>query len=100
MQGGGAAGGGAAAAGAHQAMMNAVKASGAIIKVLPEEFNKVLYKLKEPLVVYSEFHFFSTSYKYLVSHKGLVFYTRSPQPLELPSGTEVIRAQKVWIPSN
>ncbi|MBC8278145.1 MAG: hypothetical protein H8E46_07930 [FCB group bacterium] len=100
MQGGGAAGGAAAAGAAHQnEIANAVKASGAIIKVVPEEFTKVLYKLNEPLVVYSEFHFFSTSYKYLVSHKGLVFYTKSPQPLELPSGTEVIRAQKVWIPN-
>ena len=93
-------GGGAAAAGAHQAMMNAVKASGAIIKVVPEEFVKVLYKLNEPLVVYSEFHFFSTSYKYLVSYKGLVFYSRYAQPLDMPSGTEIVRAQRVWIPSN
>jgi hypothetical protein len=41
---------------------------------------------------------FRTSYLYLTSYKGLAFFTKSPEPLILPGGSEVIQAQKIWIP--
>ncbi|HSR68885.1 MAG TPA: hypothetical protein VLU25_13190 [Acidobacteriota bacterium] len=94
---GGAAAGGAAAAAA--AIAEAVKASGAVVKMKPEEFQKLLNRMEEPLIVISEGGFFSKNYQYLTSYKGLHFYTKSPQHLHLPSDAEVMAAQKVWMPS-
>ncbi len=42
--------------------------------------------------------FFSTNYQYLTGYKGLVFFTKSSMPLELPGGIELVAAKKIWIP--
>lgn len=94
---GGAAGATAASAGAI-AVANAIKASGAIIKVSPADFQIILSKSENPLVVIAESVFLGTTYKYLTSYKGLFFYTKSAEPLQLPSKTELISAKKIWIP--
>jgi hypothetical protein len=91
----GAVAGGAAAA----AIAQAIKASGAIVKVEPMDFMAILEQSENPLVVYCESRFFSTSYQYLVGHKGLVFYTKSRMPLMLPDKIEIVVAKKIWIPS-
>jgi hypothetical protein len=88
--------GGAAAAAA--AMAQAVKASGAIVRLSPDDFLNIIRRQKEPLVVQATGGFFSTSYSYLSSYKGLAFYTKSSEPLMLPSGAEIVQAQKIWIP--
>jgi hypothetical protein len=92
--GAGVAGGAAAAA----AIANAVKASGAIIKVQSADFEIILSKSEHPLVVVAESHFLGSSFKYLTSYKGLCFYTKSSQPLQLTSKAEIIAAKKIWIP--
>jgi hypothetical protein len=53
---------------------------------------------QEPLVVHATAGIFSTSFLYLSSYKGLAFFTKSPAPMDLPSGCEVVQAQKIWIP--
>ncbi|HEX8131202.1 MAG TPA: hypothetical protein VF527_19035 [Pyrinomonadaceae bacterium] len=88
--------GGAAVAAA--AVANAIKASGVVVNVSPEDFAAILRRTERPLVVTSEGGFFSTSYKYLTSYKGLGFYTKSRVPLVLPSDAEVVRAQGISIP--
>ncbi len=88
--------GGAAAAAAETA--NAIKASGAVIRVEPADFEAILRKIDAPLVVQAEGGVFSRKYHYLTSYKGLIFYTRSPTPLPLPSKVELIAARKIWIP--
>jgi hypothetical protein len=88
------AGGAAAAA----AIAQAIKASGVVVRVAPEEFGKILSRVQHPLVVLAEGGIFSTTYSYLVSYKGLAFYTKSPAPLALPADTELIKAGKIWIP--
>ena len=90
----GAAAGGAAAA----AIANAIKASGAIVNVDSTDFMTILQKMDSPLVVCSESKFISTSYHYLTSYKGLIFYTKSSTPLMLRPSTEIIQAKKIWIP--
>jgi hypothetical protein len=90
--------GGAAAAGAAAAVAQAIKASGAIVRVEPEDFRSILLRQHEPLVVQATAGFFSTNYQYLSSYKGLAFFTKAPLPLTLPSGCEVIQARKIWIP--
>ncbi len=86
--------GGAAAA----AIAQATKASGAIVRVSPDDFLRVIRRQKEPLVVHATGGFFTTSYSYLSSYKGLAFFTKSAEPLMLPSGSELINAKKIWIP--
>ena len=94
MSAGAAASGAAAAA----AIAQAIKASGAIVSVTPEEFSRLLQRQKDPLVVHAEGGFFSTNYQYLMSYKGFVFFAKSPYPLDLPPGTEVVRANAIWVP--
>ena len=88
----------AAAAAAAAAIAQAIKASGAIVRVEPEDFLRILGRQREPLVVHATGGFFRTNYQYLSSYKGLAFFTKSPAPLNLPSGCELVQAQKIWIP--
>lgn len=96
MAGGAAAGGAAAAAAA--AVAQAIKASGTIVKVEPGEFEKILDRNQEPLVVVAEGGLFRTTYKYLTSYKGLAFFTQSSRELHLSSRAEIVSADRIWIP--
>jgi hypothetical protein len=89
----------AAHAAAAAAAMNAIKASGAIVQVAPEDFQRLVMRLDDPLVVVSESTFFGARYKYLTAYKGLVFYTKSREPLSVGGRAELIRAKRIWIPS-
>ena len=91
---GGAAGGAAAAA----AIANAIKASGAIVRVESADFETILSNSDNPLVVCAQGGIFSTNYQYLMGYKGLIFYCKSGTPLILPMSVEVIQAKKIWIP--
>jgi hypothetical protein len=89
-----AAGGAAAAA----AIAQAIKASGVLVQVSPADFYAILRKVERPLVVHAEGGFFSTNYQYLVSYKGFAFFTKSSEPLLLPTEVETIAAKKIWVP--
>jgi len=89
---------GGAAAAAAAAIAQAIKASGSIVKVHPVDFLAVLKRQEKPLVVRAVGGFFSTSYQYLMSYKGLAFFTKAPEPLSLPGDTELVEAEKIWIP--
>lgn len=90
--------GASAGAAAAAARAQAIKASGAIVRVEPADFLSILGQQPEPLVVQATGGFFSASYQYLSSYKGLAFFTQSPTPLPLPSGCEIVQAQKIWVP--
>jgi hypothetical protein len=87
-----------AAAAAGAAIAQAIKASGVLVRVDPGEFSKILNRVKDPLVVTAKGGVFSTNYQYLVSYKGLAFFTKSATPVELPSGCEVVGARSIFIP--
>ena len=89
---------GGAAAAAAAAAANAIKASGAIVQLDPDDFERILWKVDDPLVVTAESKFLSTTYKYLFGHRGLIFYTKTKEPLRLGGKVEVIRAKKIWVP--
>ena len=86
--------GGAAVA----AMIQAVKASGAIVRVEASAFSYLVQKSAGALVITSEGWAFGKRYKYLTSYKGLAFYASSSEPLQLPANAEVIPAQSMWMP--
>jgi hypothetical protein len=90
---------GAAAGAAAAEIANAIKASGAIVRVESADFETILAKSDNPLVVCAQGGFFSTNYQYLMGYKGLIFFCKSPTQLTLPVSIEVIRAKKIWIPS-
>jgi hypothetical protein len=87
------------AAVAAQQIAQAIKASGAIVRVEPDDFLRILARSGEPLVVSAPGGYLSGGHDYLTSYKGIAFFTNSPQPLTIPQGAEVVAAQKIWIPS-
>ncbi len=87
----------ASGAAAAAAVANAIKASGAIVRVEPQDFLNIVGKVKEPLVVCSPAGFL-TQYKYLTAYKGLVFFTKSKEQLLIGASAEIINAKKIWIP--
>jgi hypothetical protein len=84
---------------AAQVTAQAIKASGAIVRLEPDEFLKLLGRSADPLVITAPGGFLSSGHEYLFSYKGLAFFTNSPEPLALPEGAEVIAAQRIWIPA-
>jgi hypothetical protein len=88
-----------AGAAAAAAIARAIKASGAIVRLEPDEFQRILQRCEDALVVHATGGLIRTNYQYLVSYRGFVFFTKSATPLYLPGATEVVQAQSIWIPS-
>ncbi|MFN2317107.1 MAG: hypothetical protein ABR551_01265 [Gemmatimonadales bacterium] len=91
--------GGGGAAAAQAAMIQAVKASGAIVRVEPRDFQDLLSRQQGALVMHAAGGVIWQDYRYLTSYKGLAFYTKSRTELDLPRGTELVRARTIWVPS-
>ncbi len=89
-------GGGAAAA---AAIANAIKASGAIVKLKEEDFIKVISRADNPVIIISRGGFMKKDFDYLTAYKGFVFYVRTKKGINLPGDSEIISAQQIWIPS-
>ena len=90
--------GGAAAGAAAGAIAQAIKASGVLVRLDPAEFLKIVGRVPDPLVVVATGGLFTKNYQYLVGCKGLVFYTKSAEPLQLPRSADVIAAKGIWVP--
>ncbi len=88
----------AAGAATAAAIANAIKASGVVVRVAPEDFAKILGRIENPLVIYNKGGLFSTKHQYLVSYKGFSFYTRTSTEIFLPGSVEVVNARSIFIP--
>ncbi len=88
-----------AAVAATAAISQAIKASGSLIRIDPEEFGRMINKMDDGVVVETTIKFFSTTYKYLTSYKGLIFFTKSTSQLSIPSRLEKITATSMYMPS-
>ena len=86
-----------AAGAAAAAEAQAIKASGAIVKMKPDQFQLLLDKESVALVVTSE-RGRSKKLSYLMNYGGLFFYTLTKEPLRLPESAEIVIAEKIWIP--
>jgi hypothetical protein len=82
------------------AIAEASKASGTIVNLAPEGFLEVLRRSDTPLVVAASGGIFGKKFDYLTSYRGLCFFTRSADPLQLPGRAEIVNAKKIWIPGN
>ena len=89
-------GGGAAAA--QAAIHNAIKASGAIVKIEPKDFRNLIAKMDSGLVIEKEGGSFLTLYKYSTSYKGFIFYCKSKNPITIPARLEKMNARMMWVP--
>lgn len=94
----GAAAGGAGAAAAAAAIARAIKASGAIVELEASEFQKVLHRSEDGVVVHALGGFLRRDHRYLTSYRGLFFYTKSQRQIPLPGTCEMIESKKIWIP--
>jgi hypothetical protein len=86
------------AAAAAAAIARAIKASGAIVNMEPEDFITIVHRCEKPLVVVARGGLLDRGFRYLVGYKGLMFHTKSSTELMLPGKTEVVHAKTIWIP--
>ena len=87
-----------AGAAAAAAIAKAIKASGAIVRVEPDEFRKLLDRNAQGLVVHAVGGLFSTRHRYIMGYKGLAFYTSTREAILPPSTCEIVEAKRIWIP--
>jgi len=83
---------------AAAAIRKAIKASGVVVHVEPSEFSNILRKIDQPLIVYSPPRMLIRRHQYLTSYKGLAFFTRSSEQIDLPKNVEVVVAKSLWMP--
>lgn len=81
------------------AEFQALKASGILVRLGPEEFQSLLNRTEAPLIVRHTSGYFRKTVHCLVHYRGFVFYTQSRQPIELPANAEIIDAKSLWLPS-
>ena len=89
----------AAGAAIAAAIANAIKASGVVVRVEPEDFANILRRVEKPMVIYNQYGLFTTKHQYLTSYKGFAFYTKSSTQIDVPKTVEVVIAKSIWIPS-
>lgn len=89
-----------AAAAAAAAVAQAIKASGTLVRVEPEELRRIVERQEAPLVVVAHKEgLFGDKHQYLTGYRGLAFYAQSPQPIELPGSAEIVAARTICMPS-
>ncbi|MEM9418107.1 MAG: hypothetical protein AAGA25_03500 [Planctomycetota bacterium] len=81
------------------AIAQALRASGVITKMSPDEFLRMVDINDEPLVVHAHHKgVFKKYHQYLTSYRGLAFYARVDDPVDLPHHAQVVEAESIWIP--
>ena len=90
----------AAVAGGAVAQYQASAAMGVVITVEADDFLQIVSKTDNPLVVVAAERKLGKGiqYKYLMSYRGLVFYTVTDDPLRLPASTEFVQTAKIRVP--
>ncbi len=88
----------ATAGGAAAAVAQATRASGVIVRMEPDQFQQLLYRISQPLIVVALGGVYKKKYQYLVGYRGLAFFTASVEQIQLPGGCEVVEVEKIWVP--
>ena len=87
-----------AAAAAQAAIQNAIKASGAIVRIEATDFKNLISKMEGGLVIEKPGGSFLSNYKYSTSYKGFIFFCKSKEQIVVPSRLEKISARNIWVP--
>jgi hypothetical protein len=88
----------AAGAAAAAAIANAIKASGVLVRVAPAEFQKIVNRGGDLVVVVTPPSVWTSQRRYLTSYRGLAFFTKTTDELMFGSKAEIISCDKIWIP--
>jgi hypothetical protein len=88
-----------AGAAAAAAVAQVIKASGAVVRVEPNEFLRLVGRQEEPLVIRARGGFLEARWQYLTSFRGFIFFAKSSEPLPLPGRAEILEAKKIWVPA-
>ncbi len=90
---------GSGAAAAQAAIQEAIKASGAIVKIAPNEFSSLISRMDDGIVIEKgDKGFLNRGYKYSTSYKGFIFYCKSGNQITIPSRLEKVKADRIWVP--
>lgn len=89
---------GAVRAAGAAAIARAIRASGIIVRVRPQEFGAIMKRAEKPLVIHTRGGVFYKKHHYIVSYKGFAFYTKTAAALVLHPDAEVVEAEKLWVP--
>jgi len=79
------------------AIATAMNSFNSHIVVEQSEFEQILARCDEPLVITFSGGFFSKKYRYATDYKGYLFCTKLPHPLDLPPNAEVVQAKSVGL---
>ena len=80
------------------ATVKAIKASGVLVHVSPEDFQSILRRAQGAVLVHAPGGLFSKRHHYMVGYKGLAFFTKSNDEISSPAGVETVEARKIWVP--
>lgn len=83
---------------AYHNSQQALRMNGVFIKLTPEDFQNLLNRNEGLAVVTTSTHFFGTTFTYVTSYKGLIFYCKTKSQLSVSSKHESILAQSVALP--
>ena len=84
---------------AHVALVQAIRASGAIVRVEAREFERIVRKVDEAIVIRARPGMFSKHNQYLTAYRGFVFHTRTRDDLQFASSVEIVEAKRIWVPA-
>jgi hypothetical protein len=87
-----------AGAAAHAAMVNAIKATGVVVRLEPGDWMQVLSRTERPLVVIGRGGVFKKRNQYLTSYRGLAFFTTTADTLVMPPRCEIVQAKSISVP--
>jgi hypothetical protein len=76
----------------------ALKMNGAFIKLTPENFQNLLNRNEGLAVVTSSVTFFGTTFTYVTSYKGLIFFCKTKSQLSIAGRHETIQAESLSLP--
>jgi len=77
---------------------NALRMSGAFIRIDVQDFQNILHKAEGLLVIESKTGIFSNTFLYLTSYKGFICYCKTKEQLGVPGSHEKIYASQVSLP--
>jgi hypothetical protein len=82
----------------HHNSQHALRMNGAFVKLTPEDFQNLLNRNEGLAVVTTSTTFFGTTFTYVTSHKGLIFFCKTKSQLSVSTKHETILAQTVALP--
>lgn len=78
--------------------MQATRSFGIITQVGRETFIEIIGRQDKPLILESTGGIFRKHYRYLTSYKGITFFTKCYNAVNLPTNAEIIKVHNIRIP--